>query len=74
MSGVSFSFQGWVSLANIESVTVTETGEELDVRTFEPPTIVEKLNSGEWGISLADYLYENHRSSEIEIFDFEGVE
>lgn len=70
MHNISFSFSGWVSCADISTVTVTATGVELDVTDIPTKEVVEKLESHEWCISLADHLYSN-RKNEVEIFDFE---
>ncbi len=67
---IKFCFQGFVVGAKIETVTVTETGKPLDVHLLDDAVIAEKLNSGEWCISLADYLYCS-RKNEIEMVEFE---
>lgn len=67
---IDFCFQGWVRGANISQVINTQTMQTVNVEKIEPQIIAEKLNSGEWTISLEDYLHNCH-DSEIEIFDFE---
>ena len=69
---IDFSFSGYVVGAEIEKVSDGETGEVLDVTNLNPEEVLEKLNNGEYLISLGDYLYES-RKNEIEIFDFEVV-
>lgn len=69
---ISFSFRGWVSAADVDRVTVTSTMKEIDVTDVDAHDIAEKLNSGEWMLSLGDHLYDNRRA-EIEIFDFEAA-
>lgn len=71
MPKISFCFQGWISGAEVNTVIVTETGKELDVRDVDIETLTENLQDGIWMISLGDYLYDNHNDSEIEIFNFE---
>lgn len=70
MPQIDFSFSGWVQGASIQTVTVNETGESLDVSNMAPETLAARLESGEYSISLGDYLYENNRKAEIEITDF----
>jgi hypothetical protein len=70
MPKVDFCFQGWVRGAEIKEVTITETGNKLDVTDVDPQTLIANLDSGVWCISLGDYLYSN-RKSEIEMHDFE---
>lgn len=68
---VNFSFSGSVTGASIGRVTETATGAKIDVNDTPVDVLAEKLNSGEWVISLGDFLYENNRDSEIELTDFE---
>lgn len=67
--GINFCFQGWVRGATVRVVT-DSTGHLLDVAGMSSKKVAEKLNSGEWAISLGNYLYDNCKN-EIEIFDFE---
>ena len=71
MAQIDFCFQGYVRGADVEKVTITETGESLDVSGFSAEEIVEKLRAGEWCISLGDFLYDNRKDSEIELHDFD---
>jgi hypothetical protein len=71
MAQIGFCFQGYVRGAEVERVTVSETGESLDVSDFSAEEIIEKLQSGEWCISLGDFLYANRKDSEIEAHDFD---
>jgi len=73
---VSFCFQGWVRGVDVEVVTEVSTGKKLyvknvpDVKDVPDETIVEKLRSREWAISLKDHLNVSDKE-EIEIHDFD---
>ncbi len=67
---VNFSFQGYVTGATITQATNTK-GESVDVSGMSGDDLTNALNKGELSISLGDYLYENNRRAEIEIFDFD---
>jgi hypothetical protein len=69
MPRINFSFEGWCR-ADIDKVSVTETGEQIDVTDMAPGDLCAKLNSGEFCVSLGDHLYSG--KSEINISDFEG--
>lgn len=74
MPKVDFNFQGWVRGADIKTVTVQNpyTGNlvKTDVSHADPADVAHKLATGEYMISLGDFLYDN-RKSEIELTDFE---
>lgn len=73
MPMIDFNFQGWVRGADIKTVThVTDAGivDEFDVSDADPADVAHKLATGEYMISLGDFLYAN-RKSEIELTDFE---
>ncbi len=69
MPKINFSFQGSCR-ADINKVTVIETGEVIDVSGFASDDLIARLDSGEFMISLGDHLYTS-RKTEIEMHDFE---
>ncbi len=71
MPNISFSFTGWISAARVTKVLVVKSMLEIDVSDVDANELADKLNSGEWAISLSDHLDDN-RSSEVEMFDFEA--
>jgi hypothetical protein len=69
MPKIDLCFQGWLRGAEINNVTVTATGEYLDVSECNAEEITNKLAAGEWTIALGDHLYDSD-DAEIEVFDF----
>ena len=67
---INFSFQGWVSAADIKIATDV-AGNTVDVSKMPEQELADNLNNGLLFISLGDYLYDNHEDAEIEIFDFD---
>jgi len=66
---IDFCFQGWVRGAEIDRVTVVATGERLLMSNVSDENMVANLESGEWTITLGDYLYSN-KAAKIETYDF----
>ena len=71
MPDISFSFTGWVSAARVTKVLVIKSILEIDVSDVNANELADKLNSGEWAISLSEHLDDN-RSSEVGLCDFEA--
>lgn len=71
MPTVSFSFSGWVVGADVTKATDAE-GKSVDVSRMTAEELARRLNAGELFISLGNYLYDNSRRTEIELFDFQG--
>jgi len=69
---VSFAFSGWVVGADVTTATDTQ-GDEVDVSHMTGEDLACRLDAGGLFISLGNYLYDNSRKTEIELFDFEGA-
>jgi len=70
MPKIDLSFQGWVRGAQVSKATDAE-GQEIDVSKWSSKRLVKALGDGKVFISLGDFLYDNRKDSEIELFDFE---
>jgi hypothetical protein len=70
MAKIDFAFGGWIRGADVTKVTVVDTGADLNVEEVSADELMTKLATGEWAISLGDYLYDSE-DAEIEISDFE---
>jgi len=71
---INFCFEGWINGANVETVTETATGKKIKVDSLPKETVIKKLESGEFSISLGDFLYKNNSNSSIEMYDFANDE
>lgn len=69
---ITFNFSGWVRDAQVDKVTETKSGKEIDVTHIVQDELVKKLRAGTWSISLGDYLYSNSKETEIDISDVEA--
>lgn len=72
MPAIDFNFQGYIRGANVETVYDIASGAEVDVSLLSAEEVVTKLKAGEWSLSLVDYLHEDVRHTEIELFDYEA--
>lgn len=77
MPAIDFNFSGYIRGASVTAVTVTETGETLDVSDKTADEVATKLASKEWSIALGDFLYgdvndTNETSVEFDDFEPEG--
>ena len=70
MPQIDLCFSGWVRGAEVSKATDIN-GEAVDVSEMPAKELVEKLSTGKLFVTLGDYLYDNHREAEIEIFDYE---
>ena len=70
MPRISFTFQGYVSGADIDEVTGPD-GSLVKVKNLPVNKLTKMLNDGKLFISLGDFLYDRHKDVEIELMDFE---
>jgi hypothetical protein len=68
---IDLCFSGHVRNAELTEVTVVATGETINVETSTATEIQEKLQSGEWSVSLSQLLDEGGGDQEVELFDYE---
>ena len=71
MPRIDFSFQGWIRGADVTHCIDPKTGERVDVSSYTALELAQKLQKGDLTVALGDYLYDDRREAEIEIFDYD---
>jgi len=72
-NGISFNFQGWVTGAKVTQMLEVATFKIVDVSNKTDKEKVEMLKTGDYTISLSDYV-SNFGESDVQISEFEVSE
>ena len=78
MPKIDFTFQGYVSGANVKTVYNVKGGFEVDVAKLPAEVVAKNLKDGVWAIALVDYVNQDPycptkvRHTEIGLSDFEA--